>query len=308
MDCTNKYIKYINNNFKTLHNKKILLTGGTGSIGESVVTYLSMLNNELILLVRNIDLATKLKDKLTNLYHNKITLIYFDYLDKESINKALDIIKSLQNLDIFINISGIYHQHYELIKGIEKTYFVNFICPVYFINKLFNYFDNLKIVIVSSITATAKLIGINTLFNDKYNFLNTLNNIKNKTKRYAISKHLLMSYFLYLKIYLKKNIIFTHPGVSTTNLFSKKNNAYNKLFYLIVPKLMKLIFMNPAKASLSIMYGSNLDSLDYSYWIGPKGLFHIYGYPNLYKFNKRLLTKFEIENTYKIVNKLIDEL
>ena len=106
-----------------------------------------------------------------------------------------------------------------------------------------------------------------------------LNNVKNKTKRYALSKHLLTSYLLFLKESQNINITLTHPEIAVTKLFDKKNKAYNKLFYLFVPSIMKLIFMNSAKASLSILKGINCDYTPLTKWVGPRGLFHLWGYP-----------------------------
>ena len=81
-----------------------------------------------------------------------------------------------------------------------------------------------------------------------------LNNVKNKTKRYALSKHLLTSYLLFLKESQNINITLTHPEIAVTKLFDKKNKAYNKLFYLFVPSIMKLIFMDSAVNHGLILY------------------------------------------------------
>ena len=82
--------------------------------------------------------------------------------------------------------------------------------------------------------------------------------MKNKTKRYALSKHLLTSYLLFLKESQNEsqniNITLTHPEIAVTKLFDKKNKAYNKLFYLFVPSIMKLIFMDSAVNHGLILY------------------------------------------------------
>ena len=304
MQKEEKYFKWIDLNIKNIKEKVVLLNGVTGGIGSSIATYLSYLKNDLIILVRNIIEVKKIKNDLENRFHNKIEVIYFDYLDDNSLINTLNYIKNLSKLDYFINISGIYHQNYQLINGIEKTYQVNFFKPSFFINELFKINKNLNVVITSSITSLIKLKNKDDLFKDEISFINNLNNIKNKTKRYAFSKHLLNSYLLYLKEKENKNITIAHPGIAVTKLFDKKNKAYPKIFYIFIPSLMKIIFMDSSKASLSILKASDYQNTLINKWIGPRGLFHSWGYPKIYNLNKNLLDSKENEKIYLLTNKV----
>lgn len=295
----NKYFRYIDKNIKDLSNKVILISGATGSIGSSLCIYLSKLNNELILLARNVKEGEKLKEKL-KVYKNKVEIIYFDYLDKDSLIKTLDLIKNLAKVDLFINVSGIYHQTYQLIDNVEKTYIVNYLAPSFFITELLKINPNLKIIVVTSLTANVSIkkdININEGLNE---YINSLNKIQNKTKRYALSKHLLMSYLSFLIDSKNAQINFAHPGVSCTNLFNKKNKAYFPLFYYIAPPLMKLLFMSPDKAALSILYACSISTLKDNKRIGPRGLFHAWGYPKVYNFNDEIIDKDSAKNIYKL--------
>lgn len=297
-----KYFKRVDENIINIKNKTILLNGATGGIGSSLAAYLSYLNNDLYLLVRNISEGNKLKDELESKFHNKITVVYFDYLDKNSIQNTLDLIKNLANLDYFVNVSGIYHQKYELIDKIEKTYLVNYFRPAYLISEILKIKPQTKIVVVSSLTSTTKLKKKKTLLQDQNSYLTTLNDIKNKTKRYAVSKHLLSSYLLHLKETNNSNIILSHPGIAVTKLFDKKNKAYNKLFYIFAPSIMKLIFMDSAKASLSILKAIDCDYTPFKSRIGPHGLFHSWGYPKIYNLKKNLLNLDENRKIYNLTN------
>lgn len=297
----NKYTKRVDQNIKEVKNKVVLINGVTGGIGEGLLYFLSYLNNHVIALIRNLKEGEKLKNKYEAQFKNKIDLIYMDYLDKDSIDKALESIKNLAKVDYFINVSGIYHQNYELKNSIEKTYVVNYIAPTYFITKLLKQFPKVKIVATSSVTSSTSIKKINLENNE--NYLSSVNKIKNKTKRYAISKHLLNSYLLYLKEEYRTNIVIAHPGVALTNLFNKKNNAYGSWFYLFVPTLMKLVFMDSFKASLSILYGTEKDTkLDKR--VGPRGLFHSWGYPKIYSLSKKNLTKNENQKIYNLTKEL----
>lgn len=113
-----KYFNWVNQNIINITNKTILINGATGGIGSSLITYLSYLKNDLYLLLRNLKEGNILKERLEKRFHNKIGVIYFDYLDERSLLNTLELVKNLANFDYFINISGIYHQAYQLIEGV----------------------------------------------------------------------------------------------------------------------------------------------------------------------------------------------
>lgn len=300
------YKKWININIKNLKNKTILINGVTGGIGKATVYYLASLNNSLIFLVRNLKEAEKLKNEIIKTYNVNVDIIFFDYLDKNSLNNCLINLKTNKKIDIFMNVSGIYHQKEEYIGDIEKTFIVNYFAPSYFISSLFKLFPDLKVIDVSSVTYQIKKIkNINYLAN-KESFINYLKTIKNKTIRYGLSKRFLMQYLLYLKINENKNIVFVHPGVSKTNLFDKKNNAYGKWFYYFVPSLMNLIFMKPSKACLSLLKGAEIDNINKNFWVGPHGFLNFWGYPKIYKLRKDLMNKEIIEKIYSLTNEIND--
>lgn len=307
MSKEEKYFNWIDQNILNVKNRVILINGATGGIGYSLVTYLSYLKNDLYLLVRNLREGNKIKNELENKFHSKIEVIYFDYLDKNSLQNTIDLVKNLAKIDYFVNVSGIYHQPYELINGIEKTYIVNFSNPAFLINELLKINENLKVVVVSSVTSSTKLIHKDKLLKDPKNFVSTLNNVKNKTKRYALTKHLLSSYLLYLKENQNKNITLTHPGIAVTKLFDKKNKAYNKLFYLFAPPIMRFIFMDSSKAALSILKGIDYDYTPLNKWVGPRGLFHSWGYPKIYNLSKNLLNLKENSRIYSLANNVNEQ-
>ena len=99
-----------------------------------------------------------------------------------------------------------------------------------------------------------------------------------------------MLYSLYLKS-LGYDVVLAHPGVSTTNLFSKDKKNYPALFYVLCVPIMKVIFMNPYKASLPMVKCVNEDVEDNN-WVGPRGLAHAYGYPSKQKLAKNLKKDF----------------
>ena len=70
---------------------------------------------------------------------------------------------------------------------------------------------------------------------------------------------------------------------------------------------MKIIFMNPNKAALSLLKCINEDNLPFNKWIGPRGLFHAWGYPNIQAIKEGLLEELKdkelLDRVFKIINK-----
>jgi hypothetical protein len=65
----------------------------------------------------------------------------------------------------------------------------------------------------------------------------------------------------------------THPGITFTNITAH----YPKLIFAIIKHPMKVIFMKPGRACLSILQGL-VEDCDRNQWIGPKW-FDIWGLP-----------------------------
>ena len=87
----------------------------------------------------------------------------------------------------------------------------------------------------------------------------------------------------------RNTINVAHPGIAVTNITSH----YPKLIYAIIKYPMKIIFMNPKKASLSILYGLFTDTKR-NEWIGPH-VFDVWGLPR-----KKILKTCSQEEAQKI--------
>jgi hypothetical protein len=96
------------------------------------------------------------------------------------------------------------------------------------------------------------------------------------------------------------DIAFAHPGVTASTLFE---GLHTNLFWKIALPIMRHIFMSNDKASLPILYAINHNH-DNRHWIGPKGLFQVWGYPAIKKVKKDL---FDIEEI-KIIKEKVNEI
>ena len=115
------FLKWVDINIKNLTHKVIALNGATGGIGSSVATYLSYLNNDLILLVRNLKEGNKLKNKLED---NNVKLeTFFDLLAYIMANYNEWLLNS-KNYNADINnryIDILYYIAYGMIIGFNKV-------------------------------------------------------------------------------------------------------------------------------------------------------------------------------------------
>ena len=95
---------------------------------------------------------------------------------------------------------------------------------------------------------------------------------KASSKVYGNAKRYLM-YSLWGLDEYEGVISVTHPGIAVTNITAH----YPKLLYAIIKYPMKIIFMNPKKASLCILSGI-FKTTEKNEWIGPR-LFDVWGLP-----------------------------
>ena len=208
--------------------------------------------------------------------------------------KWLLLLKKNKITKILNNI-GIYHQPTKFINNIEWTFYINYIAPFYLFEQIKDHVkeNNISIINVGSISYLFKKVD--------YDDLQSLN-VKVKTLRYSQSKSFLMAYSEKLKRE-GINSIIVHPGITTTNLFSKRNNAYPKIFYVCAVPLMKVIFMSYKKAALSLLLGCDKKDLQEFKWVGPRGLLHSWGYPNVQNLKKK---RFKIENINTMYSKSLE--
>ena len=97
-----------------------------------------------------------------------------------------------------------------------------------------------------------------------------------------------------------KTLSVVHPGITFTNITAH----YPPLVFAIIKHPMKLIFMKPKKAALSILKGLFEHTEGYS-WIGPK-LFNIWGYPS--KKPLKTAQKAEIDRIYQTAEGIYNKL
>ena len=116
------------------------------------------------------------------------------------------------------------------------------------------------------------------------------------SKIYGNAKRYLMFSLFGLDEY-RDHLSVAHPGIAVTNITSH----YPRALYVVMKPFMKLIFMPPKKACLSILYALFTDTRK-NEWIGPR-FFDVWGLPE--KKTLKTCSEEEAEQICKTAKEII---
>ena len=250
-------------------NRRIIaITGSTGGLGKEICSKLVSLGEGLILVDRNIKKSEEHKRELLAMYPNAdIKCVTCDLEDMDSVKAAVDILLE-SDIDVFIHNAGAYKiPRRKCSTGFDNAYQINFVSPYYMIKRLLSHIRSKRgrVVAVGSIAHNYSKINANDV---------DFSNVKACSKVYGNAKRYLMfALWELFKGEKDASLSIVHPGITVTNITAH----YHPLLYAIIKYPMKVIFMPPKKAALSIIDGV-YDKCDYLEWIGPR-FFDIWGIP-----------------------------
>lgn len=276
--------KWIENNTYSLEGKKVAVTGTTGGLGKELCRYLAGIGASLLLLDRNEQRSNEFRKELIK-NHSGITVkcINIDLEDVFSVKNAVEMLKK-ETVDVFIHNAGAYSiPRHKCYTGLDNVFQINFASPYYIIKELLDDLRNNagRVVVVGSIAHNySKYDPEDIDFSTR----------KQASKVYGNAKRYLMfSLYELFKNEDKASLAVTHPGISFTNITAH----YPKLIFAVIKYPMKLIFMKPKKACLSVVRGI-FDPCKYHEWIGP-AFFDVWGLPK-----KKKLTGCSLEESRQI--------
>ena len=259
---------FIAKNTEQLIGKTVAVTGTTGGLGKELCRHLAALRANLILMDRNRarseEFAASLRESFPDI---SVKLITLDLSNFESVRRATEELKR-EAVDVFIHNAGAYSiPRCTTDLGLDNVFTINFASPYYIIRELLPMLREKQghVVAVGSIAHNYSKI-------DK-------NDVDFKTrKRASLVYGNAKRYLTYALLELFKNetqatLSIAHPGISFTNITSH----YPKLIFAVIKYPMKIIFMKPKKASLSILKGV-FDKTECYSWIGPR-VFNVWGLP-----------------------------
>lgn len=276
---------WLKQNTKNLKGKVVAITGSTGGLGNEICEILAELEADLLFLNRNLKKSETQKAKLLEKHPNlKINIVQTDMQDFSSVKAACETLKTHQIDALILNAGAFNIPRKTTDIGFDTVFQTNFVSPYYIAKKLLPQIqksDLAKVVVVGSIA-------------HKYAKLNSddfqQNGEKNAQKVYGNSKRFLMfSLFELFKNQPNAKLSITHPGISGTNITSN----YPKALLPIIKLGMKIIYMSPKKACLSVIKGI-FDSTEAYTWYGPSR-HNIWGFPK-----KSTLTSCSEEESKKI--------
>lgn len=284
------YNKWLLKNTKSLKAKTVAITGSTGGLGVHICRFLAGLGADLILLNRSHTKTESQIKELEKTYNINIRFIPLDLSDMQSVKEATDFL--CENCpDYLIHNAGAYSiPRFITDLCLDNVFQINFFAPYYITRRLLPFLSQKggRVVAVGSIAHNySKTNPENFDFRD----------VKAASKAYGNAKrYLMLSLYELFEKEKGATLSVAHPGITFTNITAH----YPKLIFAVIKHPMKIVFMRPKKAALSIVKGLFTET-NYGEWWGPR-IFNVWGLPT----KKRLSTfkKCESEAVFETAEKL----
>lgn len=255
-------------NTTDLKGKRIAVTGSTGGLGQVLCSYLVALGASLVLLDRNEQRSLSHRNSLCERFvEADITCIPLDLEDLTSARRACDRLIQ-EGIDIFIHNAGAYSIPRHACKsGYDNVFQINFATPYYMIRRLLPMLRARRgrVVVVGSIAHRYSHIDENDI---DFSTRKAASKVYGNAKRY-----LMFSLYELFRHEKEASLAVTHPGITLTGITAH----YPKPIFAIIKYPMKVIFMKPKKAALSILLGV-FERTGEREWLGPR-VFDVWGLP-----------------------------
>ena len=265
------YKKWLLKNTASLEGKTVAISGATGGLGRELCRYFCRLSASLILIDRNAERSAALRAQL--LSENPDAQIKSYILDLEDVSAVRKAATELlcEDIDYLVLNAGAYKiPRRKCENGFDNVFNINFVSPYILARALLPKISARggRVVAVGSIAHNYSRIDVADV---------DFSTRRASSKAYGNAKRYLMYSLLGIG---HKSIAITHPGITLTNITAH----YPKPVFAIIKHPMKVIFMSPRRAALSVLAGLFTDTQK-GQWIGPR-CFNVWGTPKA----KRLST------------------
>lgn len=260
--------KWLSKNTASLSGKTVAITGSTGGLGQALCRHLAALGANLYLLDRSPERSEAHRAAITADFPDvSVKTIELDLEDIYSVKRVTEALKTA-DVDVLIHNAGAYSiPRHKCETGFDNVYQINFASPYYMTRELLPTLAARggRVVVVGSIAHNYSKTDANDVdFSTRGKASLVYGNAKRRLM-YSASELFSRGGGASLSV--------VHPGITFTNITAH----YPKLVFAIIKYPMKIIFMRPRKASLSILKGV-FDSTSRGEWIGPRA-FNVWGYP-----------------------------
>ncbi len=285
------YDRWFARHTHSLVGKRVAVCGATGGIGEELCRHLARLDAELWLCCRNEAKTQALIDKLRADYPDVVAqFIPLDLEDAQSVNVAAEILAQTPPHVLIHNAGAYAIPRHTTAQGVDNVFQINCLSPYVLTERLLAPMAAVdgRVVCVGSIAHNySKIDPADTDFAARTAASKVYGNAK---------RHLMLA--LYERFADVKGITLSvvHPGITLTGI----TDHYPQWLYRIIKHPMKVIFMPPRRAALSVLRGV-FEPTAYGEWIGPR-LFNVWGLPN--KKTLRTFTRDEVKIAFNAVQQL----
>ena len=286
---------WIEKNTHRLDGKTVALTGSTGGLGLVLSEHLARLGASLILLDRSRSRSEANRERLLSLVPTaSVTCITLDLAEMENVKAATETLLASVP-DIFVHNAGAYSIPRKVCAtGYDNVYQINFVSPYYMIRTLLPAMRarNGHVMVVGSIAHRYSRIDENDI---DFHTRSAASRVYGNAKRY-----LMFSLYALFKNERDVTLSVTHPGITATNITAH----YPKLIYAIIKYPMRVIFMRPRRAVLSLLAGIFGETRE-NEWLGPR-FFDVWGLPR--RARLRSVSQEEAERISSLSDAVYDRL
>ncbi|MBQ8321700.1 MAG: SDR family NAD(P)-dependent oxidoreductase [Clostridia bacterium] len=263
--------KWLEKNARSLSGRVVAISGATGGIGRELCRHVASLGASLITMDRNSERSLALCKEIEGEFPGISTShIRLDLSDIESVKRCIEKLK--ENVpDYIILNAGAYHIPLcECNTGYNNVFSINFVSPYIICRALCGAVaaNGGKIIAIGSIAHGYSIADRNDV---------DFSTRKKSSLIYGNAKRYLMYGLCEL---CDGSVAIAHPGITLTNITAH----YPKIIFSLIKHPMKIIFMSPKKASLSII-AAMFSDISAHEWVGPR-IFGIWGSPKIQRLRK----------------------
>lgn len=265
---------WIKQNAASLAGKRVAISGSTGGLGKALCAHVAVLGvARLILLDRNASKAEALKNALTAAHPDLcVEIVLTDLSDMQSVRAAAQALEKLP-VDVLICNAGAYAvPRFLTSSGLDNVFQINFAAPYYLLRRLAPHLAARggRVVLVGSVAhhySRTDPDDVDFRTRDRASLV------------YGNAKRYLMIAAPEAAAKAGLPLAMTHPGIAVTGITAH----YPKWLYALIKYPMKVIFMHPRRACLSILRGV-YEETQPGEWIGPCR-FDVWGLPKKSRYD-----------------------
>ena len=277
-----------------LHGKTVAITGSTGGIGRELCRYLLAAGASLVMVDRSPKKSAELQTLLKREYPDaQLTAVFIHQEDMQSVKAACDVLDTIA-VDILILNAGAYSiPRFQTADGYDNVFQINARSPYYMVKRLL---PQLR-------TRGGRVIAVGSIAH-RYSKTDEADvDFSARTAAslvYGNAKRRLMG-ALYALFDGEEQVALAvcHPGITLTNITAH----YPKWIFALIKYPMKVLFMSPKKAALSILKGCTECCVGRE-WIGPR-VWDVWGIPK--KKPLRSYTDTEIAHIFRAMEQDVKE-